>query len=143
LTWPRLPVSEATELADLVKRVDFEGASTGPFPWNVESQDTDHADMHSMCSPGAGLNQCQATYSTYMQEQWNSRSLEGLARYLHAYQDSYATGHQFRTYDGTVSPSHIWSDLTISTSQSHQITQGTTAFIQSYMRFCPECFKQK
>ena len=77
------------------------------------SQDPEHAIMHGMCPPNMTSEECQQKYQEYIDKYMNSCTREGLARVIHAVQDTFAHGHQtFPTYNGFshLPPSHLVND---------------------------------
>lgn len=132
----------ATKLAELVVKVDEEDFGT-----EGKSQDVDHAHMHAMCSEGLSNDGCAQKYADYMNEQWNSNSLLGLARVIHAYEDSVAKGHQFKEYEGfgllvlKHGASHLLGDALITPREQANIAYGVKLLIDGYKKQCLTCFK--
>lgn len=137
-----LTKEQANTLATLVVNVDKEGSRTGPMPWDYASQAADHAEMHAMC--GVSHESCEVRFSRYLAKQWNSNTLDGLAHYLHALQDSFPSGHaNLRLYQPgllPVGPAHIWGDLHITPATQAMIRDASAATIQAYRTQCPSCF---
>lgn len=83
--WAGLDPATANELAELVVGADFlEG-----------SQEKNSATWHAMCPHGQPKDLCAKDYEEYIERHvQDCSSLNGLARVLHAIQDSHALGHR-------------------------------------------------
>lgn len=79
------------------------------------SQDTENAPWHAMRdgkNPGATAQSAQREFDAYVQQSWKLCTCQGLARALHAVQDSHAAGHAgFQRWSGGIpSGSHLYHD---------------------------------
>lgn len=118
-----------------VKNADFVGGT----------QERQNAYQHAMCAD-SNAAACRSAYEKFLADQWNSKTLSGLASFLHAWQDQYAGGHGFRVWDGgnaigLPDRAHIQGDLYPSPDLARRIINESAVFIRAYRSFCPECFK--
>ena len=79
-----LSPSEAQALGNLVSAVDSK----------PNSQEGWNAHMHGMCAAGLSTAACQQNYENYMRNQLSKCTMEGLARAIHALQDTYSSSHR-------------------------------------------------
>jgi filamentous hemagglutinin len=126
-----LSQKDAIALANAVKNADF---VTG-------SQDPKNAHWHSMCSAGDSTDACETKQSEFLMEKWNSKSIDGFAQFLHAVQDSSASGHQNKVWPGGLpSREHIEGDMYPAGDRARQIENQTSSLVKAYKEFCPQCF---
>ena len=76
------------------------------------SQDTDKSHWHAMRDPKWTVPEAEAKYKKYVEESISKCNLEGLARAVHAVQDSTSPSHRgFQEWDGKLTASHIAGDM--------------------------------
>jgi RHS repeat-associated protein len=94
-----------SNLPELVANVDFDPS------WNI-SQDPANAHWHGLANGDEPKDQARSKFARYLDGQLKACTAEGLARALHAVQDTSSEGHwNFQSYyDGSVDISHIFSD---------------------------------
>lgn len=140
-----LNTQQSNVLADLAVKVDKEDYGAAG-----NSQDIDHAFMHSMCGEGKSIEDCTTVYNNYIKEQFSLKSPLGLARVLHAIEDGYADGHAgLHTYRGfgnlvlsTDGIPHLIGDAMITPAELNDISEALKFVIKSYLQQCPDCFRR-
>ena len=103
------------------------------------SQDPENAHMHAMCAPGMSQLACQSRYQDYIEEQIASCTKQGLAKAIHAAQDSYAGGHRdFHSYTGfwSLPPTHIYKDAFPSPGEVYGVPRVTQNIIERFNETC-------
>lgn len=80
------------------------GQLTGGVDGLPGSQDPKNSHMHAMCPPGVEKAACRERTINYLADEFLSCELSGLAKVLHAVQDSFAPGHE----DGQVWKGMPW-----------------------------------
>jgi hypothetical protein len=110
------------------------------------SQATQNSHWHAMSNGTAGESAAAANakYQQYLKEQMGSCSCAGLARALHAIQDSYSPAHTgFQPWNGSKvpSPSHVYKDSYPSKAVWQQAVNASVAAIRSYKEQCTQCQK--
>jgi RHS repeat-associated protein len=77
------------------------GQMTGDVDHALGSQLPQNASWHSMCPPGLSPQICRQQRDGYIRGNFGACTLDGLARALHATQDSFAPGHRkFQEWHG-------------------------------------------
>jgi hypothetical protein len=76
----------------------------------------------------------------YLAQQWSAKSASGLAHYLHAWQDQYATGHNFSVWNGSLPKGHVVGDLYPDPAMAQRIIGESAQLIRGYKSACPSCF---
>lgn len=109
------------------------------------TQRPENAFQHAMCAD-ANAAACKVAFDTFLAEQWNSKSVGGLARFLHAWQDQYAGGHAFRIWGGgnlfgLPDEAHILGDSYPAPDLARRIVNESATFVRGYRAMCPECFR--
>jgi len=129
--------------AGLAGLTSTQGKDLGKSVENVDflpgSQDPENAHMHAMCAPGMSERACQNKYLNYINEQIATCTQEGLAKAIHAAQDSYAAGHRgFPTYRGfsSLPPSHIYGDAFPTPSEVKGVPIITQNIIERFNELC-------
>lgn len=128
-------VSAAAGLGQLVAGVD-----------NLPgSQNEGNAIWHGMCPGYASAMDCANWFQAYMNSELDRCDLEGLARALHALQDSFAAGHSgFQPYYGwyalfamdLFSGNHFEGDYFPSELEQTLVTNFSAQLIQRFERKC-------
>ncbi|MBT9513455.1 MAG: hypothetical protein IV104_14045 [Acidovorax sp.] len=108
------------------------------------SQEPKNSYWHAM-RDGTGpqtAEQAQALFHEYIERQLGSCSVQGLARALHALQDSFAAGHRdFQPWAGGVpGPEHLRGDVLPSQITLKKAVSASKALIEKYKQIC-ECKK--
>ncbi|MFZ5843358.1 MAG: hypothetical protein ACOY3E_10720 [Pseudomonadota bacterium] len=81
-------------------------------------------------------------YENYVERQLASCTINGLAKALHAIQDSFAGGHSgYKYYDGlkTLTLSHVLQDLAPSDAEQVGIAKFTAMIIKRFQENCSKC----
>ena len=130
-----LSARDALDLGVAVKNADFVDGT----------QDPQNAHQHAMCTDSDAVA-CRAAFDKFLTEQWNSKTLTGFARFLHAWQDQYARGHGFRIWEGgnaigLPDRAHIQGDLYPAPDLARRIINESAVLIRAYRSVCPECFR--
>jgi RHS repeat-associated protein len=81
-------------------------------PSFLKSQSKKNAHWHGMSEEGVDGREAERRYDEYIEKQLSRCNKEGLAKALHAAQDSTAPGHRFASYGGLldISLMHILQD---------------------------------
>jgi hypothetical protein len=109
---------DARALGQLVSDVDkLNDNGTLGSVLNADSQQPDHAYMHSMCQAGGAAAACVSATADFIEKSFAMKSMQGLAQVLHAEQDYLAPGHQMKQYDGSVGVGHIVRDIGVRSPQ--------------------------
>jgi RHS repeat-associated protein len=107
-------------------------------------QDPVNSYMHAMSdgTTGQTVAQAQALYEQYVNAQIASCTQLGLARALHAVEDSAASGHSgFHPWEGGIpSLSHMWGDFFPSSAAVEEATQKAREVIARFKQQC-SCHK--
>ena len=111
--------------------------------WLPGSQSPANAIWHGMRNgkdPNATPQSAQQAFNQYVHGQWTSCTCEGLARAIHATQDSFAGGHSgFQPWSGGIpSPSHVWQDSWPTSEQSNDAVQASADLIRDYEQGCKD-----
>jgi RHS repeat-associated protein len=124
------------------------GADCPDLPWQVSqvdflpgSQDTQNAYWHAMRNgrdPTNTVSAARKAFGKYVDVESRSCTCEGLARALHAVQDSHAAGHSgFQPWNGGIpSASHIWQDATPVSREWDGAVQDSAKLIRKYQKEC-------
>jgi hypothetical protein len=109
--------------------------------WLPGSQDPQNGFWHAMRNgkdPSNTAAAAQQAYNTYVDLQWKTCTCGGLARALHATQDSYAAGHSgFQPWNGGLpSPSHAYHDAYPTAAERAGAVQASVALIRNYEKEC-------
>jgi len=131
-----LNLKDALSLAQQV--VDVDNGDIWPG-----SQKVYNSHMHAMCAAGLSKDICMKNYYNWLNKQYNKCTTRGLAAVLHAWQDSFAGGHENMTeYNGFLSlflkPSHFLNDLFPSFEELRLVPQATAGIIKMWKKKC-EC----
>jgi hypothetical protein len=130
---------DARALGQLVSDVDkLNDNGTLGSVLNADSQQPDHAYMHSMCQAGGAAAACVSATADFIEKSFAMKSMQGLAQVLHAEQDYLAPGHQMKQYDGSVGVGHIVSDANPGALRP-VLVRNTTATIIEYNNRCDGC----
>ena len=110
------------------------------------SQLTPNSHWHAMRDGVAGesADVARGKYQQYVNEQMGSCSCAGLARALHAIQDSYSPAHAgFQPWNGSPvpSPSHVFRDSYPPKASWQQAVNASVAAIRRYKEQCSQCQK--
>ena len=121
----------AADLAEAVVAVDF-------LPG---SQEVPQARWHGMCSPrDVGIpGHCEQRWKQYIDEQLRKCTMEGLARAIHASQDSFPRGHSgVKPYHGflRLPPSHLYYDKFPTPSERAKVPADTENLIRQFNELC-------
>jgi hypothetical protein len=105
------------------------------------SQDPENSHWHAMRNgknPGATAESAQRDYETYVQQSWNLCTCQGLARAIHAVQDSHAAGHAgFQRWSGGIpSASHLYHDGYPSKDERGGALSDSMRIIRQYQANC-------
>jgi len=103
------------------------------------SQDSANAYMHAMCGPGLDTTTCERMFFEYVHHQMQECTLDGLAKAIHAVQDSFARGHSgFQSYAGLLSVSglHVYYDEFPTETEQKVVPQVTKDLIEEYKKQC-------
>jgi RHS repeat-associated protein len=121
--------ARARDLATMVPNVDF-------LP---RTQEKENAYMHAMCQQGLSTAACQSIFNWYVKNQLDQCTWPGLAKALHAVQDSYAGGHRdMHSYAGlrSVGPGHLKADMIPSEAENAGVTGVTQNVIKAWLEKC-------
>ena len=127
-----MKINEAQDLAYMTANVDL-------LPG---SQDAENSQMHAMTPPGLNSYQAQSAFGEYLEEQLALCNLAGLAKALHAIQDSYAGGHRnFQPYNGlsSITFSHVRNDFVPDNDTQTAATVATQNAVSLFNKKCKEC----
>lgn len=109
------------------------------------SQDPANAYQHAMRdgTTDQTVAQAQSLYNQYLTDQIAKCTEEGLARALHAAEDSAARGHKgFQPWSGGIpSASHLEGDLLPTAAETAEAVANARAILKRYKEHCP-CGKQ-
>lgn len=96
-----------------------------------------NAVMHAMSTPGETAAQAEKAYDNYINKQLQSCTTEGLAKALHAAEDSAAAGHRnFHVWDGHLTFYHFWHDAVPTMDEFNTAVQRARAIITIYKKEC-------
>ena len=118
------------QAADLAR--DVVGADTG-------TQQPHNAHMHAMCAEGLTREQCLNNLENYMRHELAKCTPQGLARAIHAMQDSFSRSHQdLQPYSGLfgLPLSHLLHDLFPTPGEIYGVPHATRDLIEEYQRRC-------
>ena len=121
--------SEASDLGAEVAAADFA----------PHSQDGWASFMHAMCSPGLSTEVCQKNWENYIRSELNKCTKKGLARAIHALQDSYAGGHGgFQQYTDVwhLTYSHFHDDAAPTQEENVGVPIVTENIIRQWQEKC-------
>ena len=121
--------ARSRKLATMVPNADF-------LPG---SQEKENAYMHAMCQQGLFTEACQSILTWYIKSQLDQCTWPGLAKALHAVQDSYAGGHRdLHSYAGlrSITPSHIKADMFPTVAENAGVTGVTQNVIKAWLEKC-------
>jgi hypothetical protein len=103
--------------------------------------------MRDGTNPRETVETARAKYLQYVQDQVGLCSCDGLARALHAVQDSFASGHVgFQPWYGGgpfgwPGASHLYHDMYPSDVEKSSATDASAAMLSRYNHSCPSCSK--
>lgn len=108
------------------------------------SQATSNSHWHAMRNgvDGETTSQAAAKYSQYVESQLETCTCAGLARALHAVQDSHSGAHEnFQPWTGSMvpSPSHVFKDSYPSTERRRKVVAASVAVIRKFQEECLQC----
>lgn len=110
-----------------VVMVDYRGGSQSP----------DLANQHAMCKPGQKPEEGLVWIESYINYQVGTCTLDGLARALHAKQDSFAAGHRgCRVWDGSITLEHLRGDIAPDEDTLRGAREATCALIRQFKDKC-------
>jgi hypothetical protein len=94
--------------------------------------------MRDGTDPNATADSARAQFDNYVDQQWKTCTCSGLARALHATQDSFARGHAgFQPWSGgLVSLSHFYHDAYPSDAERADAVAASAALIRKYKQGC-------
>lgn len=109
--------------------------------WLPGSQAPENSHWHAMgdgTNPNETAETARRKYEDFVDQQWKSCTCGGLARALHAVQDSFAGGHAgFQLWGGGVpSPSHVRQDFYPPESARNGAVNATSDLIRKYNQNC-------
>ncbi|OGA47800.1 MAG: hypothetical protein A3G24_21770 [Betaproteobacteria bacterium RIFCSPLOWO2_12_FULL_62_13] len=127
------------------------GLSTG-MAWQVAkdnmnfdfvsgSQSSELANNHAMTRPGQDPNQAREYWKSFIEYQIRQCTAKGLGWALHAVQDSYAGGHNFKSYGGPGSllindPMHLVNDAFPSAQRRAGAVEASRQLIKRWVVKC-------
>jgi hypothetical protein len=108
------------------------------------SQAPRNAHWHGMrdgTNPNATTESAERDFKNFVNEQLKSCDCKGLARAMHATQDSFAAGHRgFQSWGGGIpSPSHAINDGYPTQYVRDMATNASAEMIRNYNKQCQEC----
>jgi RHS repeat-associated protein len=134
----RIAGSPCPDLPSFVALADF-------LPGGQEPQ---NAHWHAMSNGKTGESPAQSNgrYQQYVNDQMGSCSCAGLARALHAIQDSFSPAHAgFQPWSGgrftPPSPVHVYKDSYPSKQTWQQAVNASVSAIRRYKEQCTQCQK--
>jgi hypothetical protein len=109
--------------------------------WLPGSQATENSAWHAMRdgkNPKATPESAKKDFDDFVDQQWKTCTCGGLARALHAVQDSFARGHAgFQPWSGGIpSPSHVFGDAYPSRTERSRAENASAELIRKYTRSC-------
>ena len=109
--------------------------------WLPGAQNPQNSHWHAMrdgTNPDSTVESARGDFNNFLNAQWKSCSCEGLARALHAIQDSYARGHaNFQPWGGGLpSPSHVYHDGYPSRNERARAVKASVDLIRRYTKEC-------
>jgi RHS repeat-associated protein len=118
-------------------------AAVANADWFPGSQAPQNAHWHAMrdgTNPSATVDSARRDYNDFVDGQWKSCTCEGLARAMHAVQDSYARGHaNFQPWSGGLpSVSHAHADGYPSRSEREGAINASVELIRRHGKECKE-----
>lgn len=129
-----------------LKNLGADGRALARLPRQVagvdfqeDSQEIYNSHMHAMCPAGLSKRVCAINYQNYIDRELKSCDTAGLARALHAIQDSFAGGHEgLQTYGGLrgLTLHHLFRDYFL---KPEQITGAISASQQALQQFQRKC----
>ena len=122
-----------SSLPELVANVDFS-------PSWLESQRKNNAHMHGMAAGKEDRDVARSRFGKYIGDNLASCTVEGLARSLHAVQDSTAEGHRnFQPYNGIINLdiSHLLNDMFPSPNNEVAGRVLSMGILGQYLEKCP------
>jgi hypothetical protein len=112
------------------------------------SQDPEMSRMHGMCMAGESPGDCGRITARYIDNLWEEKSVDALAKLVHLDQDSYAPKHAGgQPYSGFglsnlgEAVAHGWSDRMPDSSVSDMLIRRTQTLIRDYNEYCGGCVK--
>jgi RHS repeat-associated protein len=115
--------------------------------WLPGSQAPENSAWHAMrdgTNPRATPESAGKDFNDFVEQQWKQCTCAGLARALHAVQDSYARGHGgFQPWSGGLpKPSHVYHDAYPSRSERTGAVNASAGLIRKYNTNCQnQCLK--
>ncbi|KAB2838884.1 MAG: hypothetical protein F9K47_17100, partial [Burkholderiales bacterium] len=109
-------------------------------PTIIESQQPRNAHWHAMCRRGESPLEGRNRMNNFINEQLRTCTFWGLAKALHAIQDSTAPAHSgCHEYDGSVDIGHIATDTYPPQRSLDEAEVRTAAMIRGFLQMC-KCF---
>jgi len=105
------------------------------------SQTVPYAYLHAMAQPGQTAAQAAEQSNQYVHDQIGKCDCRALGFALHTVQDSAAWGHQYKTYDGSVSLLHIFTDYDPSSDRITEATMKSKNVVSEFKSHCFNCSK--
>ncbi|WP_457332758.1 RHS repeat-associated core domain-containing protein [Rhizobacter sp. P5_C2] len=128
---------------DLSSYPDLDADVAG-VDFQEHSQDTDRAFWHHMRDgkTGQSVDEARLLYEQWVDGNIKNCNRQGLARALHAAQDSFAAGHRdFQPWSGGIpSAKHLRGDVLPSTATYVRAIEASKTLIERYKAEC-ECSK--
>jgi RHS repeat-associated protein len=127
------------EVVDLAQRVvDVDNGTQGRAD----------AHMHAMCATRSLITECKKKYDDYVRKELEKCTFDGLAKAVHAVQDSYSRSHSgLQMYGGVefllvpfLGLDHLISDLSPTRFEIYKVTQATRDMIKKWKEDC-QCRK--
>lgn len=118
-------------------------AAVANADWFTGSQAPANAHWHAMrdgTNRNATVDSASRDYNEFVDGQWKTCTCEGLARAMHAIQDSYARGHAgFQPWSGGVpSVSHAYADAYPSKNERDGAIRATVELIRRHQKDCKD-----
>lgn len=118
-------------------------AAVANADWFPGSQAPRNAHWHAMrdgTNPNATVESARRDYNGFVNEQWKTCTCEGLARAMHAVQDSFARGHAgFQPWNGGVpTPAHAHADGYPSKSEREAAVKASVELIRRFKKDCKD-----
>jgi RHS repeat-associated protein len=132
--------AEFTHLASDVAGVDF--LRDGPGLDGFWTQTAHASHMHAMCAAGLPKSICEINYKNYLDREIGTCTADGLAKALHAIQDSYAAGHSgLQNYNGQVedlSLYHLYRDFFPTLDQAAGAILASQSAMEQFRERCKQ-----
>ncbi|WP_082541871.1 MULTISPECIES: hypothetical protein [unclassified Rhizobacter] len=118
-------------------------AAVANADWFTGSQAPANAHWHAMrdgTNRNATVDSASRDFNEFVDRQWKTCTCEGLARAMHAIQDSYARGHAgFQPWSGGVpSVSHAYADAYPSKSERDGAIRAAVELIRRHQKDCKD-----